>query len=203
MTNNKNTLKIHLIRHGETQANKDRLYYGFSDIELTDFGRESLVAVKNKYTTYNNHNNSTKFVTSGMKRTNETLQLIFGDVNFEPIPDFKEMNFGDFELKNHAQLENNPDYIFWINNMDIFVIPNGESKQLFQNRVCKAFEKLKESSFNNTDEVFLVSHNGVICVLMEYLFYETDKKKFYEWKLENGESYIININNNQITWEKF
>ncbi len=191
--------KIHLIRHGETVANKNKLFYGFSDVPLSDTGVEKLLKIK-KY--ISSSMSSQLFISSGMKRTNHTLNILFGDVDFIVEKDLREMNFGDFELKSHIELENNEDYINWLENYETFTLPNGESKQSFQKRVCKSFEKLKSEVFNDYDEVFIVTHNGVICVLMEYLFKELTNRKFYDWKLENGSSYIIYINNNKFTWEK-
>ncbi len=198
-----NNLNIHLIRHGETTANKDRLFYGFSDVLLSDIGRQDLINIKDKYS--NLSPTKTLFVTSGMKRTNETLELLFGHVDFVVIEDFKEMNFGDFELKSHKQLEHNNDYRAWIKDFEEFVLPKGESKKIFETRVVNAYKNLVQSLLNkNTyDDVYIVAHNGVVCVLMDYLFEGLYNKKFYDWKLENGESYIIKYRNNKITFEKY
>ncbi len=203
MKNQLANLKIHLIRHGETAANRDRLFYGFSDIPLCDVGKQDLIKLKNKYA--NTSTSRKLYITSGLKRTNETLELLFGDVNFTVVEDFKEMNFGDFELKSHKQLENNEDYKSWINNFEEFVLPNGESKKIFETRVVNAFENLKQTLFFGYDEIYVVAHNGVICVLMDYLFEGLYNKKFYDWKLENGESYIINYNNltNEVNFDKY
>ncbi len=191
-----NNLKIHLIRHGETVANTQKLFYGFSDVELSDIGSQKLLPFKDKY--ISSSISKKLYISSGLKRTNKTLEILFGDVEFTIVPDFKEMNFGDFELKSHVQLENNQDYINWLENYETFTLPNGESKEVFEKRVIEAYKILLEQLFHNYDEVFIVTHNGVICVLMDYLFKNLENKKFYDWKLENGDSYIIKYSNKTI-----
>ena len=67
---------IYLIRHGKTEANEKWLYCGSTDLPLSEKGREELRRIH-----YDIRN--VRFLTSGMKRTNETLRILFGDVPFE------------------------------------------------------------------------------------------------------------------------
>ena len=66
-------MTIYLIRHGKTEANEKHLYCGSTDLPLSDAGKEELRSVH-----YDIKN--VRFITSGMKRTNETLRILFGDV---------------------------------------------------------------------------------------------------------------------------
>ena len=47
-----------------------------------------------------------RFLTSGMKRTNETLRILFGDVPYEEDPRFMEVDFGIFPAKAVCRCEN-------------------------------------------------------------------------------------------------
>ena len=97
-------IKISLIRHGKTFANEKKLYYGFSDIELSENGIKELEKLKEKV----NYEKGQLFITSGLKRTIQTLNILFGNVDYIVNEHFKEMNFGDFELKSYEQLKAMP-----------------------------------------------------------------------------------------------
>ena len=62
-------MTIYLIRHGKTEANEKHLYCGSTDLPLSEAGREELQSVH-----YDIKN--VRFLTSGMKRTEETLKTL-------------------------------------------------------------------------------------------------------------------------------
>ena len=80
-------MSIYLIRHGKTEANEKRLYCGSTDLPLSEAGREELQSLTYAIT-------PERFVTSGMKRANETLEILFGNVPFSVDSRFREMDFG-------------------------------------------------------------------------------------------------------------
>lgn len=80
-------MRIYLIRHGKTEANEKWRYCGSTDLPLSEQGREELSRIH-----YDIKN--ARFVSSGMKRTNETLKLLFGDVPYTEDPRFREVDFG-------------------------------------------------------------------------------------------------------------
>ena len=100
-------MTIYLIRHGKTEANKKHLYCGSTDLPLSVAGRQELQNIR-----YDIKN--VRFVTSGMKRTNETLQMLFGDVPYEIEPRFREVNFGMFEMHSYNQLNDTPECQAWL-----------------------------------------------------------------------------------------
>ena len=51
------------------------------------------------------------FFTSGMLRTNQTLNLIYGDVDKKYVRNFREINFGEFEKKTHEKLKDDKKYV--------------------------------------------------------------------------------------------
>ena len=100
-------MTVYLIRHGKTEANEKHLYCGSTDIPLSEAGRKELQAPH--YAIEN-----ARFITSGMKRTDETLQILFGDVSFETEPRFREVDFGSFEMESYEDLKDRPDYQAWL-----------------------------------------------------------------------------------------
>ena len=195
---NGSKIKISLIRHGKTFANEKKLYYGFSDIELSENGIKELEKLKEKV----NYEKGQLFITSGLKRTIQTLNILFGNVDYMVNEHFKEMNFGDFELKSYEQLKENKDYLKWIENIEENVVPNGKTKKQFENRVINGFNSLFQNCIkNNIKDIVIVCHSGVISIIMMYLFNE-ENKNFYDWLPSYARGYTIIFKNKYKTYYK-
>ena len=170
-------MTIYLIRHGKTEANEKRLYCGRTDLPLSEAGREELR--KLHYDIPNVH-----FVTSGMRRTDETLNILFGEVPFDPDPRFREVDFGIFEMHSYEQLKDTAEYQAWLTgDNEVNVPPNGESGKEMKKRVLTAF-------FEIAEDTVLITHGGVIAAIMEHLFPQENKTR-YDWQPKNGCGYAI------------
>ena len=178
---------IHFIRHGDTEATEKKLYYGSTDLPLSQKGREKLAAQRDAggYPCLD----GLKVYTSGMLRTEETLSVIYGDVPHGTLRELREMEFGRFEMRSYEELKNEPEYISWISG-DMFrnVIPGGESAEMFVQRVWAQMQELIKAG----EDCLLVLHGGVISCLMEKLFPE-EGKHFYDWQPKPGEGYTVEL----------
>ena len=173
-------MTIYLIRHGKTEANEKHLYCGSTDLPLSGAGKEELRNVH-----YDIKN--VRFISSGMKRTNETLRILFGDVPYEVEPRFREVDFGIFEMHSYEQLKDTPEYQAWLTgDTDANIPPQGESGVQMKERVLKAFSEIKE-------DTCIFTHGGCIAAIMEHLFPGEGKNR-YEWQPKNGCGYIIRGN---------
>ena len=170
-------MTIYLIRHGKTLANERRVYCGSTDLSLSEQGREELKDIR-----YNIQN--VRFLTSGMKRANETMELLFPGVTYETDPEFRELDFGVFEMHGYEELKDRPDYQAWLaGDNERNVPPGGESGEHMRKRVLEAFSEIRE-------DTVLVAHGGVIAAIMEHLF-PNEKKSRYEWQPQNGCGYVV------------
>lgn len=170
-------MSIYLIRHGKTEANESRLYCGSTDLPLSERGAEELKSLSYSI-------QPERFLTSGMKRTEETLKILFGNVPFFVDTRFREVDFGSFEMKSYAQLKDEPAYQAWISgDNEANVPPNGESGAQMTCRVLEAFREMP-------DGTALIAHGGVIAAIMASLFPEEGKHR-YQWQPENGYGYEI------------
>ncbi|MBQ5671087.1 MAG: histidine phosphatase family protein [Oscillospiraceae bacterium] len=170
-------MTIYLIRHGKSEANKLNLYCGVTDSPLSDAGREELHSIH--YNIENVH-----FVTSGMKRTDETLKILFGDVPFRVEPRFREVDFGVFEMHSYEQLKDRTDYQAWLEgDNEANVPPRGESGVQMKARVLQALSEI-------TEDTCIITHGGVIAAIMEHLFPGEDKNR-YQWQPQNGRGWVI------------
>ena len=180
-------LVLYLIRHGKTEANEKHLYCGKSNIGLSENGIIELNDIKNKI----KYPESNNFFTSGAKRANETLEILYPKKSYCKINEFWEYDFGDFEMKSYEMLKENKEYINWITDKDGQVsCPNGESKIQYRERIKEAFNRFIDGCYKeNMSEVVLVSHGGTIGTILE-IFYDSSKS-FYEYQPECGRGYEI------------
>ncbi len=184
-----NKLMLALIRHGKTEANEKHLYCGKSNIPLSEKGIKELNDIKNliKYPEYN------KFFSSGAKRANETLEILYPKKVYYEINEFWEYDFGDFEMKSYDMLKENKEYINWITNKDGQVsCPNGESKIQYRERIKEAFNKFIEKCYKEgIGTAVLVCHGGTIGTILE-IFYDCSKS-FYEHQPACGRGYTLTL----------
>lgn len=203
--------KICLIRHGITEGNQRRLYYGYSDIPLAE---EGIVQLKELATAgiYPKSENA-DYYTTGLLRTEQTLELIYGEKPHKVLKDFMEINFGHFEMMSYEDLKERDDYQVWITgDMTKDGPPEGESTGEFYERVKTGFNEflkqhqLKVLSMRHKEEEALsviICHGGTISVILETL-YPGEKENFYQWIPDPGHGYVLSLENGTvIEAEKF
>ena len=173
-------MTIYLIRHGKTEANERRLYCGSTDLSLSNAGKAELKKLHYEI-------KNVRFLTSGMKRTNETLRGLFGNVPFEVDPRFREVDFGIFEMRSYEDLKDTPPYQAWITgDNETNIPPQGESGTQMKQRVLAALSEIRE-------DTCVITHGGVIAAIMEHMFPDENKNR-YEWQPQPGHGYAIEDN---------
>ncbi len=171
-------MSIYLIRHGKTAANEAHLYCGSTDLPLSAGGIAALQDLSYAAIA------PSRFVTSGMRRTDETLALLFGTVPFTKDSRFREVSFGAFEMYSYEQLKDRPDYQRWLTgDNEANTPPGGESGNAMTARVIEAFSTLE-------DGTLVVTHGGVIAAIMAHLFPEEGNNR-YQWQPACGCGYAI------------
>ena len=178
-------MKLILIRHGNTEASEKHLYCGSTDLPLSDAGRAALE--ERKKTTSYPAADGLRVLTSGMRRCEETLLLLYGEIPHETDPAFREMDCGAFEMRSYEEMKDDPDYIAWITgDNEANVCPGGESGQIMTARVLEGLRKL----IADGRDTLLVTHGGVIAAIMAHLFPEEGKNR-YKWQPKPGRGYEI------------
>lgn len=190
--------RICLIRHGITEGNKNKLFYGHADIPLAEEGVNELkqLAGSGIYP----DGSSAHFYTSGLKRTEQTLELIYGRQKHEVLEGLKELNFGDFEMKSYDELKELEEYKTWRADTEgRLAPPGGESLRAFYKRAVRGFEELKrrhmlnvlECRHSGTEAVSIaVCHGGTISAIMESIC-PRHEDNFYKWIPDPGHGYVI------------
>lgn len=190
--------EICLIRHGITEGNHRKLFYGGVDIPLMEEGIRQLRSQRDEgiYPAYE----TAEYYTSGLIRTEQTLETIFGDVPHEVIDDLREIHFGTFEMKHYDEISHLPEYKEFVGDKTGRTpAPEGESFHGFKQRVLSGFEELKVRHFQQVLRIrnsggvaasVAVIHGGPICVIMDSLW--PDKyDNFYYWTTDPGHGYRL------------
>ena len=155
---------IFLIRHGEVDANNQKLVCGHLDQSLNAVGREQVksLSVDPRFL----KDASVEVISSHLKRAHETAQSLFPGVAIKVDQRFSELNAGDFNLLPVAELhKNHPQFIAHSKTPEL-QYPNGESLNGFWDRVSKGMDEVMSSSKSS---IALVSHGGVINVILHSL----------------------------------
>lgn len=177
--------KIYLIRHGATVANEQKLYCGRSDLPLSPGGLAGLrqMAARGGYP----DPVGKRLITSGMQRTEQTLEALFGPREHEVQPAFREIDFGAFELQSYEQLREREDYRQWLEGDNARNrCPGGESGADVAQRVRPAFDALLADG----RDTILVTHGGVVAAIMTDLYPDSNASR-YEWQREPGQGWCV------------
>ena len=184
-----------LLRHGRTRANDEYIYCGSTDLPLSEQGRAALEQQRRQggYPSLEGF----RVYTSGMKRTEETLAVLYGDIAHDPAPDMREVDFGIFELHSYEELKDTEPYRKWCDgDNERNVPPGGESGAAMAGRVLRCFAALcaEEGDF------CVITHGGPIACLMAHLFPEEEKNR-YQWQPRNGEGYLLELDEDHKNWK--
>lgn len=182
------TLKIHLIRHGATDANYDGRYIGCkTDLPLAPEGLNELRMLKDDI----DYPEIERLYSSPMLRCRQTGAVLYPD--FEPVmvEELKEYDFGSFENKTAAELESNPNFIPWTSGR-LSAPPGGEDNSGFIKRICVGFNKIVLDMIESgLTESAVIMHGGAIMMLLGVS--AVPRHKPVEWTADNGRGYSVRV----------
>ena len=190
--------KILMIRHGITEGNKKKWFYGETDLPLIPEGIGELERKKEEGV-YPELPEDALCFTTGKGRTAETFRVLFGDKAFEPIKELREINFGEFECKSFDELKDDIRFTSWTHDESgDYMLPGGDSANTFRARVKKGFEHLMERHVSEGSEMtVIVSHGGVIAEILHKLFPE-EKESLWDWMPEPGSGYLLDVEDGKV-----
>ena len=179
--------KIHLIRHGLTEANEKGLYLGKTDLPLSALGLRDLL--DKKQTAVYPH--ATRFYTSPLSRCRQTLEVLYPGCEPTALPGLAECDFGVWEGKSASELQHDGEFQCWITG-DLTEIPGGEGTERFQQRVMAAFESLVEEAMKSGDsDTVVCTHGGVIMLIMAA--YALPRADLSAWGSESGCGFTLRV----------
>lgn len=162
---------IVLLRHGETETNKEHILCGHTDVNLSEKGylQAKLGAEYLKRLKFD------KIYSSDLTRAYRTAQVVAELQNLPITKDqnLRELNCGDWECLTPEQLRRDYPETFAVYMQD-FVncqCPNGESGKGFIQRALTTVDKI--ASENPGKTILIATHGGILRALDAFLF--TDK----------------------------
>jgi len=153
--------RIFLIRHGETNWNKEGRFQGQIDIPLNENGKNQA----RKTFEYLRNISFNKAFSSSMHRPYETAQIILQnnkDLKIEKIDSLVEISHGLWEGKLDSEIKENWPRLLenWHNKPEEVIMPEGESIKDVSERSIEAFNDICLSQKDN-DLTLLVAHDAV------------------------------------------
>ncbi len=180
-------MNIYFLRHGQTEENSKRTYYGSLDVQLNEKG----IAQAEKAGKIFKKVEFNKVFISEKVRTLQTAQIALKDREVQLIKDrrINEIDFGIFEGKTYEELcKLYPEKVkLWQDNWEEFCPDGGESYRIFYKRVKEFMEDIKELEEEN---ILIVTHGGVIRAVYSYVL---DENLSFYWKFSsrNGDISLI------------
>lgn len=201
------------IRHGVTQANKERRYLGKTDESLSKEGIEILES----YKMHRLYPDVEYLFTSPMKRCMETAEIIYPALCPIVIPEWEEMNFGRFEYRNYEELKDDAEYQEWLGSAGTLDFPEGENRKDFilrcRNGFLRMCHELNQTAGRNTAfcgdaripsgacvpcgrsrgkkpvSAGLIVHGGTIMSLLSLY----DGHDYFDYQVPNGRGYVCRL----------
>lgn len=182
------TYKIHLIRHGATDANILGQYIGQrTDTPLSPEGLNELRLLKDNL----EYPNIGRLYSSPMLRCKQTAAVLYPDKEIITVPNMTEFDFGDFDGKTARELESNQAFKDFTSGK-ITAPPNGEDNTEFVQRICIGLNLIVNDMMqNNVNESAVIMHGGAIMMLLGAT--AVPRKHTAEWTSDNGRGYTLRI----------
>jgi broad specificity phosphatase PhoE len=176
--------RIYLIRHGETDWNREGRAQGQHDVQLNGTGRDQARQIG----AFLAKINPTALISSGLSRAKETAEIIGHSLGLEPVihQELGERNMGVFSglTRQEIQAYGVTDLSHWDG------LPGVETDEAILERVIPCLQRFVES---NEGDGVVITHGGVIRVLFDH-FMGINNKDHRRFALHNGLVAVFQIN---------
>jgi alpha-ribazole phosphatase len=180
-------MNIYFVRHGETEQNERKTFYGDIDAELNERGRQQC----EKAARYLSGISFDKVFISERKRTAQSAEYICREARKDFIIDgrINEMSFGAFEGRTYEEIKElyPVEQKAWQEDWKGFCPPGGESYSMFYLRVKSFMEDIATLEEEN---ILIVTHGGVIRTVYAYLMGE-NMDLYWKFASQNGDVTLI------------
>ncbi len=160
--------KVLLIRHGETDFNRERRLQGVMEIPLNERGRDQAASVAR----YLQGLSIDALYTSPILRAQETAEIIGNLIGLPPRSDerLREIEFGIFEGLTFAEVERRfpAAHRNWTTGYLAYRAPQGESRRDVQRRMRAAWDDLTAKSSHKS--IALVTHGSAIAIFLGSMY---------------------------------
>lgn len=174
-------LRLLLVRHGETDWNKDRRIMGRENTPLNETGREQSRHFKESLGSAPLDG----IYTSPVNRAVQTTEILSQERDLEVIQDDRliEVGYGDWVGKTFEEVRQESNYIPYYERLDTPVAPGGETLYEVRDRARDFVRDLQEKHPDYT--AMVVTHaDWIKCLLMHVL--EIPLKNIWRFRIDNA-----------------
>lgn len=165
-------MKLYVLRHGETDYNKEGIFQGQNNIDLNEEGiKQAQITAKSLENIYFD-----KVYVSPLKRAIQTAKIVTNN-KLEIDDRIKERSFGKLEGKKTI-----PDYEERVEEFGIEKIEDLEKR-------LKSFLKDIISKNQDCENILVITHGGVAQIINKLLDPKYNDNNFKDFRLKNA-SYI-------------
>jgi len=151
-------MKVWIIRHGESESNRDGLWTGWLDAPLTEQGRADAASVRGLLSNVS----FDKIYSSDLLRAECTAKIAIPGCKYETDPALREINVGNLAGKPLDAVKDNSGKPA---NKDGYAIFGGESSGDFHARVAGFMHRLEGLNYSN---VAIFSHAGWLRTALDF-----------------------------------
>lgn len=181
-------MSIYIVRHGETDWNREGIYQGHTDTPLNEDGRKT--AERLGYTL--SKIKISCIYSSDLLRARETAEIInrFLNVPVCYTQDLRELNFGDWTGISIWEMEEKDPELFrrWQEDPWNISPPGGETFRELTERVMNILEEITRR--HRDEDVLIVSHAGPIKAMIFGLISATGRA-YWNIKISHNTVVII------------
>ncbi len=184
--------KWYLIRHGETDFNKKRFFYGKADVSINETGKEQASKIHQLL----KGRAISRIYTSQLKRTQETAAIIFPDQIPTAYKALNERDFGLWEGRTANEIQVAFPLVWeeWLESPFDVTPSKAEPFQKFKDRVQSIVEEIRETE---DDEIAIVGHLGVLRLIYQFL---VDPKADF-WSIDIPQGTVLLLEDKD-SWEE-
>lgn len=184
--------KWYLIRHGETDFNKKRFFYGKADVSINETGKEQASQIHQLL----KGRAISRIYTSQLKRTLETAAIIFPDQIPTAYKALNERDFGLWEGRTANEIQAAFPLVWeeWLESPFDVTPSKAEPFQKFKDRVQSIVEEIRETE---DDEIAIVGHLGVLRLIYKFL---VDPEADF-WSIDIPQGTVLLLENKD-PWEE-
>jgi len=182
-------MQLYLVRHGETESNKQKRYQGWMESPLSEQGLKQA----EKAGLFLGGKNIDSVFCSDLQRAIHTARVIGSFCGLQPeiTPMLREIHFGRWEGLTYEEIEAQwgEEVRRWFDDPFTRSAPEGETVEEVGERMLAFIEKL-EANRPDCREAVVVSHGGSIRALLQHVL-DLDRDSFWDLKVGNASISLV------------
>lgn len=185
-------VNIYLLRHGQTNLNRDGKYQGAIDKEINEFGKQQAELLGARLKKYN----IDIIYSSDLKRVVQTSKIINKYINTDIVTkeELREINMGEWDtLSIEERYIKDEKYAKeWSKHIEDLPYPGGECGGDVCERAIKVIDQVISEKYKN---VAIVTSGGTIAILLSK-FMGLEQNNRFNMEIDNCSISIVKYNDN-------